>query len=122
MLGGIKGKHMGLVLLLSVAVYGYCVWRSGTPWRRVLGSCAGVFLVARGAAFVVRQVTVALIGGWKSAGETGLVLLVFAVPALIYIAVPVIAFRRRWFGIGERAWMQVVSRRGEGPDEEESAR
>jgi len=110
LLGSIRGKHMGLFLLAAVLIYGYFVRRNGNPWRKVLAGCVGVFLASRIAAFALRQAILMLIGGWESAGDTGRVTLVFLMPALLYIAVPAVAFRHRWFGIERKHPMRVVSR------------
>ena len=99
----ITGKHMGLVLLACLLVYSVALWRNGNSLKRVLASCVGVFIVSRGGAFLVRQAVLKLIGGWNHVDQVGVFLLVFLMPMLLYITIPVLAFRRKWFGIRKQS-------------------
>lgn len=90
---------MGLILFVAVVIYGYYVKNHGNSLKKTILNCIYLFLVARlfGLFF---QITPAVILG--TVPENILIFTAMIIPSILYIIIPIFAYRKAWFGIRKK--------------------
>ncbi len=85
---------MGFILLVSVILYSAALRKNGVSWKATCLSSLILFIVARLLA-LVSQITPALIFG--AAPNWTVAPFMVLIPAAIYLILPVLALKKKWF-------------------------